>query len=54
MAWEGLRTLFSCWKTRISRSAGRAIQLLDWDRNHRFCGRCGAATEAKTEERSRV
>ncbi len=21
--------------------AGRASQLLDWERDHRFCGRCG-------------
>jgi NAD+ diphosphatase len=34
--------------------AGRAIQLLDWDRSHRYCGRCGTPTEAKTEERARV
>jgi NAD+ diphosphatase len=25
--------------------AGRAVQLLDWQRNHRFCGHCGTATE---------
>jgi NAD+ diphosphatase len=34
--------------------AGRAIQLLDWDRSHRYCGRCGTPTEAKAEERARV
>ena len=34
--------------------AGRAIQLLDWDRNHRYCGRCGTPTEAKAEERARA
>lgn len=25
--------------------AGRATQLLDWQRDHRFCGRCGRETE---------
>jgi NAD+ diphosphatase len=25
--------------------AGRAVQLLDWQRNHHYCGRCGAATQ---------
>jgi NAD+ diphosphatase len=54
MGWEGLRALFSVLEDAHFALAGRAIQLLDWDRNHRFCGRCGAATEAKTEERSRV
>jgi NAD+ diphosphatase len=31
---------------------GRAIQLLDWQRNHRFCGRCGAPNARKTGEYS--
>jgi len=26
-------------------AAGRAVQLVDWARTHRFCGRCGTATE---------
>jgi NAD+ diphosphatase len=25
--------------------AGRAVQLIEWQRTHRFCGRCGTATE---------
>lgn len=33
--------------------AGRAVQLLDWDRNHRFCGRCATPTEPVPGERSR-
>jgi NAD+ diphosphatase len=33
--------------------AGRALQLLEWDRTHQFCGRCGTATVPKTAERSR-
>jgi NAD+ diphosphatase len=54
MAWEGLRALFSVLEDAHFAIAGRAIQLLDWDRSHRFCGRCGTPTEAKTEERARV
>jgi NAD+ diphosphatase len=53
-AWEGLRSLFTVLEDAHFALAGRAVQLLDWDRQHRFCGRCGAATEAKPEERSRV
>lgn len=30
--------------------AGRATQLLDWWRNHRFCGRCATPTHMKTGE----
>ena len=32
--------------------AGRAVQLVDWVRTHRFCGRCATATERSTGERS--
>ncbi len=53
-AWEGLRALFSVLEDAHFALAGRAIQLLDWDRSHRFCGRCGTPTEAKTEERVRA
>ena len=30
--------------------AGRATQLLDWRRNHRFCGRCATPTRMKSSE----
>ncbi len=54
LAWEGLRALFSVLEDAHFALAGRAIQLLDWDRSHRYCGRCGAPTEAKLEERARI
>ncbi len=34
--------------------AGRAFQILEWDRNHRFCGRCGTATYRAEVQRVRV
>ena len=30
--------------------AGRATQLLDWRKNHRYCGNCGSPTGAKPDE----
>jgi len=33
--------------------AGRAAQVLEWDRAHRFCGVCGTPTELQAGERSR-
>jgi len=33
--------------------AGRAVQLVEWDRTHRFCGRCGTPTEPAPGERAR-
>ncbi len=32
--------------------AGRAVQIVEWARTHRFCGRCGALTERATGERA--
>ena len=54
MSWEGLRTLFSVLEDGHFALAGRALQLIDWDRTHQYCGRCGTPTEAKREERVRV
>ena len=54
MAWEGLRPLFSVLDDDHFALAGRALQLLEWDRTHRYCGRCGTPTEPKREERVRV
>jgi len=52
--FEGLRALFSVLDDTLFAIAGRAVQLLDWDRQHRFCGRCGAPTQAKADERARI
>jgi NAD+ diphosphatase len=34
--------------------AGRAVQIVDWGRSHRFCGRCGTKTEPSANDRSMV
>ena len=34
--------------------AGRAFQIMDWDRTHLYCGRCGAPMQAKTDERAKL
>jgi NAD+ diphosphatase len=54
MSWEGLRTLFTVLDDGHFALAGRALQLVDWDRTHQFCGRCGARTEPHAQERVRV
>jgi NAD+ diphosphatase len=54
LSWQGLRSLFSVLEDAHFALAGRALQLIDWDRTHQFCGRCGARTEPRREERSRV
>jgi NAD+ diphosphatase len=54
LSWLGLRALFSVLDDAHFALAGRALQLLEWDRTHQFCGRCGRPTEAQREERVRV
>jgi NAD+ diphosphatase len=33
---------------------GHAVQIMDWDRSHQYCGRCGMPTEASGIERARI
>ena len=37
---------------RLFALAGRAQQLLDWERDHRYCGRCGNPMELDMRERA--
>lgn len=34
-------------------AAGRAVQLVEWNRSHRYCGRCATPTEMAPGERAR-
>ncbi len=52
--WEALRSLFSVLEDAHFALAGRALQLIGWDRDHRYCGRCGTPTEPKPDEHARV
>jgi NAD+ diphosphatase len=54
MAWAGLRSLFTVLDDAQFALAGRALQLVAWDRTHQYCGRCGTPTVAKADERVRV
>jgi NAD+ diphosphatase len=51
--WRGLRSLFTRLPDDHFALAGRALQLVDWDRTNGFCGRCGTPTALRTAERSR-
>ncbi len=33
---------------------GKAFQIIQWDKNHTFCGRCGQPTQKSAHERSRL
>ena len=45
-----VRSLFSLAGAEAIYLAGRATQLLDWQKNHRYCGQCGTPTTIKNGE----
>jgi NAD+ diphosphatase len=49
-----LRQLFGTLSDEEFAIAGRALGLTAWDRDHRFCGRCGSETERSATERVRT
>lgn len=53
--FEDLRRLLGMVDDSLFSLAGRAVQVLEWERSHRFCGRCGSATLGHPQgERARV
>jgi NAD+ diphosphatase len=54
MAFEGLRQVYGRLDEDLFWIATRAVQIVDWDRTHRFCGRCGAPMEVKATERAKL
>lgn len=51
--WQPLRRLHGTIDGELYALAGRALQLIEWERTHRFCGVCGTETIRKATERAR-
>jgi NAD+ diphosphatase len=51
-AFKGLRSLFGRFDEHALAVAGRAFQIADWARTHRFCGACGLPTTKAPGERA--
>jgi NAD+ diphosphatase len=49
-----LRSLYGRLDEDLFSVAGRAVQIVEWHRTHRYCGRCGVETEDLPGERARV
>lgn len=49
----GLRALYDTLPEAFYGIAGRAIQIIAWERDHQFCSRCGTPTEPMPGERAR-
>jgi len=53
MAFNGLRQVYGRLDEDLFWIAARAVQIIDWDRTHQFCGRCGVPLRTKTDERAK-
>ncbi len=51
-SWLSLRAIGAAWPLDDWALAGRAVQLVEWKRTSRFCGRCGSETEGSPGERA--
>jgi NAD+ diphosphatase len=54
MSFVGLRPLFGHLDDRVFRLAGRAFQIMNWDRTHQFCSQCGHPTRDKGDETAKL
>ena len=53
LIFEGLRQVYGRMDEALFSLAGRALQIIDWDRTHQFCGRCGSRTRTHPTERAK-
>ena len=53
MIFEGLRQVYGRLEEDFFWIATRAVQIIDWDRTHQFCGRCGAPMKPRVTERAK-
>ena len=51
--YTGLRSLFFRLPESLIAIAQRAFQVVEWERTHRYCGRCGTPTRDKDNERAK-
>lgn len=50
----GLREMFARVDGTTAALSGRALQILNWERDHQFCSRCGTPMRARGDERARA
>jgi NAD+ diphosphatase len=53
MSFEGLRQVYGRLDEDLFWIATRAVQVVDWDRTHQFCGQCGTPTKTSLIERAK-
>ncbi|MBV9388778.1 MAG: NAD(+) diphosphatase [Chroococcidiopsidaceae cyanobacterium CP_BM_ER_R8_30] len=53
MSFENLRKLYEYLEADLFSLAGRAFQIVEWDRTHQFCGHCGTQTVQVSGKRAK-
>lgn len=53
MAFKDLRSLYGTLQDDIFILAGKALQIVTWDKTHQYCGSCGTHTETIQSEKAK-
>lgn len=53
-SFQSLRSLMPVLQAEMFQWASKGFQILQWAKNHRFCGRCGGRTDTKINERAKI
>lgn len=51
--FKDLRSLLTVFDEELFMVCGKAAQIIDWNKNHRYCGNCGSETLDKGGERAK-
>jgi len=54
MTFQSLRRLYGALDEEMFWVAGRAFQIMDWDRTHQYCGSADLRQKDKADERAKV
>lgn len=54
MDFKDLRQVYGLLEEDLFVLGGRAVQIVEWDRTHQYCGRCGSRTRPKEKERAKI
>ena len=54
MIFRDLRSLYNDLDEDIFLLAGKAFQIVNWDKTHQFCGKCGTPTETMENEMAKI
>jgi len=54
MSFCDLRSTFAILEEDVWLLAGRALQIMNWEQTHQYCGRCGAAAVDDPEDRAKL